>query len=367
MPLAKLLWMQEEEPARFARARHFLTCKDYIRSRLTGDRLTDSMDATGMALYDITASRWSPELCALGGIQEKQLPQLAPPWELAGSLLPGPAHELGLPDGLPVVVGAGDDVEVLGFGLDTPGAALEHFGTTGSILACTDEPRFDPAYAVEVYPHPIPGLWLLGGSISMAGAARAWALQNLRLEPDSIGDPRLPQRAPTAPPLLFLPHLAGTRCPQWNPGIRGSWLGLASRHRAEDLFQAVMEGTACALRHITECMEETGQRIPELRISPHSGETPAWLTLRASVYGRPLRPVLAPEPTALGAMMLAAVGMGKYVDLREAVAATIRTGLPSNPNPASREAYNAIFEYYLQTDRVLQELYSCHGLPRGEA
>jgi xylulokinase len=355
IPFAKLCWIGEQDRDRWERASHWMSCKDFLRARMTGDRLTDPMDATGMGFFDLEKNQWSETLCSLAGLPRERLPVVVAATSEAGTLLGGAAAELGLPRGLPVMVGAGDDIEVLGFGVDRPGRALEHFGTTGSILACSERPCFDPASAVEVYPHPIPGLWLLGGSISSAGASRAWAANLFGAE--RIDPAGLPQDRSTGDrPPLFIPHLRGSRCPDWNPEARGAWVDLSAGHRSGDLYQAVLEGCTHALRVILDRIEQLTGQSCELRISPHDREEEAWRILRASVYGRSLHPLDAPEPTALGAMMVTAVGLGWFADIPTACRELVHPAPPILPEPRARALYQTDHRRYRWLEKCLGEV-----------
>ena len=316
MPLAKLRWLRDRSPEIHRQADSFMACKDWVRHRLTGDRLTDPIDACGTSLYDIQRREWSPELVGLAGIRPAQLPDVADPCAIAGHLSPAAAQAMGVRAGIPVVVGAGDDVEVLGNGLLGPGTSLEHLGTTGSILTCADRPVYDPAMALELYPHVAPGLWVLGGSVTAAGSALAWAEQVLRHEPSgatALGRPNLER------PLVFIPHLAGERCPDWEPHMRGSWVGLAPAHTAADLQQAVLEGITFSLKSVLERIECLVGCQAQITVSGREIVNDRWLALRASIYGRPLALLKTGEPTALGAMILGAVGVGMYGSLADAL------------------------------------------------
>lgn len=355
MPMAKIAWIRENEPDRFRATSHFVTCKDYLRMRMTGDRLIDAMDATGMSLYNIRGGVWDVDLCRMVGIELSQLPIVVECTTAAGTLQPDPAKSLGIKPGIPVVVGAGDDVEVLGFGLDRPGTMLEHLGTTGSILACTERPLFDPEMAVEVYPHLISGLWLLGGSISTAGRARSWADGILSRDGRVGMDDDAPQMPNLAEPLLFIPHLLGARCPQWDPNARGSWLGLSLNHSSRDLYQAVQEGSVFALRSVLSRMEQLMGVASAIRVSEKEG-APAWQQMRANIYGRNLQPVMNPEPTAHGAMMLAAVMLGVYPDVKTAVTETVSYSDSIAIDNELAELYDRLYSKWVVAEAVVRTL-----------
>lgn len=322
MPLAKLCWLRRHAPEVHRHARAFLSCKDWLRHRLTGDLLTDPIDACGMSLYDIGRRQWAPDLVACAGIQFEQLPQVADPCAVAGPLLPEAARLAGLPAGVPVVVGAGDDVEVLGNAMLAPGRALEHLGTTGSILTCTDRPVFDPEMAIELYPHVLPDMWVMGGSVTAAGSALAWAQQVLRAalpSTEGTSSANRPRRVDLEHPLVFVPHLLGERCPAWEPHTRGGWIGLTSTHTAGDLHAAVLEGIAFSLRSVLERIERLVGRQDLVSVSGRDGNDDGWLRLRAAIYRRPLALLKTAEPTALGAMIIGVVGAGLCGSVSEAV------------------------------------------------
>lgn len=344
MPLAKLCWLQTHAPNMVREARSFLACKDWIRHRLTGDLFTDPIDACGTSFYDIGRRAWSEELAALAGLRPEQFPRVADPCAVAGTLRGDAARALGMKQGIPVVVGAGDDVEVLGNGLLGPGMALEHLGTTGSILACADHPVHDPAMAVELYPHVDPGLWVLGGSVTAAGAALAWAQQVLR--EDRAGEASDALRPNLERPLVFIPHLTGERCPAWDPHARGSWLGLGASHTAGDLRRAVQEGIAFSLKSVLDRIESLVGPQAQISVSGREISSDRWLAQRASIYGRPLACLRTPEPTALGAMIVAAVGVGLYKDLAQAVAGVTGWDDAAAPDPALVDGYRRLYGLY---------------------
>ena len=360
MPLAKICWLQRHLPEIPRQTRAFLSCKDWLRHRLTGDLLTDPIDACGTSIYDLQAANWAPELVKLAGIRAEQLPRIADPCSLAGALTKEAGAALGLLPGIPVVVGAGDDVEVLGNGLMGPGVSLEHLGTTGSILTCSDRLAYDPNMAVEVYPHAAAGLWVLGGSVTAAGMALEWAqkaLQNFHSEePALLNDlscfphPRLEE------PLIFVPHISGERCPEWQPRARGTWCGLSAAHTQADLRQAVLEGIAFSLKNVLDRIERLAGSQTSITVGARELANPGWSKLRATIYRRPLAVLDTEEPTALGAMILAAVGIGAYPDLAEAVKTVTGSDVQIEPSSEFIDEYQCLYELYLDAADAQRDL-----------
>jgi xylulokinase len=244
-------------------------------------------------------------------------------------LLSEPAAALGVPAGVPVVVGAGDDVEVLGGGLLEPGEALEHLGTTGSILAVAAEPVGDPDLALELYPHVLPDRWVVGGSMTTAGAALGWVATLLGF--DGVGemlpaiDERRDPRAEDGAGPLFVSSMAGDRCPTRDPAARGAWLALGATFDRAALARSAFEGVAFALDRILRAIEDLHGRRERIVVSAGGADLdPRWLSLRASVYGRPMVILETPEPTALGLATVVAAGAGIHRDVAAAVRAMAR-------------------------------------------
>jgi xylulokinase len=335
MPAAELRWLGMNEPARLAQAVLVTGVKDHVRGRMTGDRLTEPIDACATSLYDLRSRSWSPDLVAAAGITTAQLPEIVGCDAPAGILGAGAARELGLTPGVPVIVGAGDDIEVLAGGLIQPGTAMEHLGTTGSILAVAREPVEDPDLALELYPHAIPGTWVVGGSMTAAGSALAWVAGLLGTPVErllaALEEPRLEVGVDDR--LAFVPSLAGERCPVREPAARGAWLGLDSSFDRNRLAYAAFEGVAESLARILERLERMLGPQREVVISAGGLDLdPRWLALRAATYRHPLVLLDTVEPTALGLLAVVASGAGRYQDIESATRALARRGSRVEPD-----------------------------------
>ncbi|MBI3962825.1 MAG: hypothetical protein HY335_08740 [Deinococcus sp.] len=349
-PAAKLLWMRRTLSEHFQRAQVFLSAKDFLRWRLTGEIATEPLDAAGMVLYDLEHGTWSEALLECWGLPQAKLPPIKDPTALAGTLQPQPARELGLVAGTPVVVGAGDDVEFLGAGLTEPGQGLEHLGTTGSLLVCIDRPLRDPERRLELGPHVEPGRWLIGGSTSAAGAALRWVA-------DLLGLPELPPPDPRPVPghqPLLVPHLVGERCPLWDPIVQGTLVGLELGQGQEALARAAFEGVTFSLRHILEALQQLGAAPTRLVLT--DGRSVTWAALRANIYGMPLQIPRQPEATALGAMILAGVGVGLFSSVAAAVRQVVSIERAVAPEAAATALYQRRYRLYRAASTAAQAM-----------
>jgi xylulokinase len=355
MPAAKIRWLQAHEPDRIASTRWFLGCKDQLRARLTGDVATEPVDACATSLYDIRSGAWSPAIADAARAPLRSLPPVRAPESIAGALLPGVASELGLPAGIPVIVGAGDDVEVLGNGLLASGSALEHLGTTGSILAVSGVPIWDPARALELYPHTVDGLWVLGGSMTAAGSALGWAARALGYP--SVGDAAecLEAWPTSADAPVFVPHLEGSRSPDRDPLARGAWVGMHAAHERQDLMLSAFEGVALGLQAILARTESLAGGTGPITVSAGESADQRWLQVRADVYGRSLAVLDTTEPTALGLFTLVAGAIGVDESAAAASLRVVRVRRTVEPRQSSRRARR--LAAYAAADAALRQVW----------
>jgi xylulokinase len=162
-------------------------------------------------------------------------------------------------------------------------------------------------------------------------------------------------------PLVFVPHLRGERCPSWEPRVRGAWIGLSANHRRENLMRAAFEGVAFALKVVFAHIECLGIEQKLISVRQRATEDERWLSLRASVYERPLGMLNTAEPSALGAMILAAVGTGVYPNLREAVSRASRIERTVLPTGEGAEALRRRCALYLSAQSTLLPLWQKKG------
>ena len=354
MPAAKVRWLAAHEAGTLAATAWLLGCKDYLRARLTGEVATEPVDACATSLYDIRTGEWSEPMAAAARAPLRALPPIRAPETLAGHLLPAPAAELGLPAGTPVVIGAGDDVEVLGNGLLSGGACLEHLGTTGSILAVASTATPDPAMVLELYPNTLAGRWVVGGSMTTAGAALEWASRNLGFASLGTAQACLARWPVTADAPVFMPDLEGARGPVREPRALGAWLGLRPATARADLMLAAFEGVAMGLQSILARTEALVGRSGPIAVSNGDSADPRWLQVRADIYARPLAVLETTEPTALGLLTLATAALGVDRTPADAVRRIVRVREIVEPRaievtPRRREIHEAAFRALAQT------------------
>jgi len=288
----KLLWVREHEPHVFERIACVLLPKDWLRWRLTGERFTDCSDASGTLWLDVGARRWSDELLAACGLARSHMPMLVEGSAPAGRLHADLARRWGLPPGIVVAGGGGDNAaSAVGIGAVAPSQGFVSLGTSGVIFVCTDRFLPEPRTAVHAFCHALPGRWHQMSVMLSAASALQWATRLTGHESEAAllaqAEALAPAERARAP--LFLPYLAGERTPHNDPRAQGVLFGLRHEHGSGAVAHAVIEGVAFGLRDGFFSLDAAvRERIAELDLVGGGARSAHWAQMLASVLGKPL-------------------------------------------------------------------------------
>ncbi len=338
----KLLWVREHEPENFARAKKILLPKDYIVHALTGGFFTDASDASGTLYYDVERRRWSPEMLSLCGIDEGMLPRVYESSDVVGEVSASVADALGLPRGVLVVAGAGDNAAAaVGTGTVGDGACSISLGTSGTVFVARDDPS--PGGVAGGVLHSFAhanGRWhLLGCMLSAASCNKWWCetvlgTRDFASEQAGISDGMLGHGD-----VFFLPYLMGERAPHNDPSARGAFLGLGMGTTRAELTLAVLEGVAFSLCEITDIARRQGD-ITRAALCGGGAKSPLWCRVMANVLGIEVFRPEKEEGPAYGAAILAAVGAGEFATVDEGANAfsSVKDVFTPSPDLASRYA-----------------------------
>jgi len=359
----KILWLRQAEPRNYARLKHVMLAKDYVRYRLTGEIATDPSDAAGTLLFDVRQRRWSTEVAKALEIPVDLLPEVMGSTDVSGIVGHGAAEDLGIPANTPIMGGAADNAAgAVGSGVVEVGRVLSSIGTSGTLLAPIDRVRVDDRMRLHTFCHCVPDMWYLMGVMLSAGNSLRW-LRNILL-PSGNDDAYaiLTSEAATVPPgaegLLFLPYLTGERTPHNDPSARGVFSGLHLGHTRADLVRAVMEGVCFAMRDSLELVRELHGPVPEIRAIGGGSKSDLWLQLQADIYGVPVVTVGPGSGPAYGAAALAAVGTGAFESILEATDAWLHVERTIEPDPARVRAYDDIYGAFKELYPALKSTFA---------
>lgn len=350
----KLLWLRRHDADGFRRARAFLLPKDYVRFRLTGAKASEVSDASGTLLFDVARRRWSEEMMELLELDPALLPEVRESPEVSGVISGEAAAALGLPAGVPVVGGGGDQAAgAVGAGVVRPGLVSATIGSSGVVFAHAGAPARDRR--VHSFCHAVPGAWHLMGVTQAAGLSLRWLRDRLG------GDYQALTAEAAAVPagsdgLLFTPYLMGERTPVLDPEARGTWFGLTYAHGRGHLVRSVMEGVAYSLRDCLDVMTSLGVAPREVRAAGGGAQSPLWRQILADVLERPIASLGLDEGPAYGAALLAGVGTGAWASVEEA-AGLVAIAARVEPEPAAAALHRERHAVYREIHQRVAPLY----------
>ncbi|GGH39810.1 xylulokinase [Cribrihabitans marinus] len=349
----KLLWCREHEPEVFAQVAKVLLPKDYLRLWLTGEHVSEMSDAAGTSWLDTGRREWSDALLAATGLGRDHMPALVEGSEASGGLRPEVASDLGLPAGIPVAGGAGDNAaSAVGAGVVRAGDGFVSLGTSGVLFAANDGYAPDPESALHTFCHALPGRWHQMGVILSATDALAWFGRLVGADPaaltGSLGALQPPGRS------MFLPYLGGERTPHNDARIRATFLGLEHATDTAAATRAVLEGVAFAFRDSLEAMHATGTRIPRVIALGGGARSDYWLNVIATVLGLP---VDIPRKGEFGAAFGAArLGMMAAEQGGAELATPPEIARQIAPDTALTDAFDDAYHRYRTAYGALKEL-----------
>ena len=346
-----LLWMKENQPEEFNQIYKVILAKDYIRYRLTGNLGVEVTDASSTLLLDIKRRCWSEELLDILGLPLKILPEeVHESQEVAGYLLAEAARDIGLLEGIPVVYGGGDQsMQAVGNGVIRPGILSSTIGTGGQLFITVDKFTYDPRLRIHTFCHAIPNTYHLLGAILSAGLSLKWLRENILHTPDAyhIFDDEVDKIRAGSEGIIFLPYLLGERSPYMNPQAKGVFFGLSLKHHQSHMIRAVMEGTVFAFRDCLEAFEELGVKIERVIASGGGAKSRVWRQIQADVFNKEISMTQSTEQAAMGAAILAGVGVGIYKDVGDGCRKVVKLKEEKiKPIPENVDIYNQQFKIY---------------------
>lgn len=365
----KILWLRNHEPKNYERVRQVLLPKDYVRLRLTGEFATEVSDASGTLLLDVRKRAWSKTLLEKLVLDSALLPRVYESEEVSGQLSAAAGKLLGLPAGVRVVGGGGDQAAgAVGNGIVRRGVISATMGTSGVVFAHSDEVQFDPNGRLHTFCHAVRDKWHVMGVVLSAGGSLQWYRNQLaetevalarrkKIDPYEL----IMAQAAAAPAgsegLFFLPYLTGERTPHADPYARAAWVGLSLRHGRAHLVRSVIEGATYAMRDSLEIIQQMQVPVKEVRLSGGGARSKFWRQVQADIYGVRAVTTNSVEGPAYGVALLAAVGTGAFRTIVEACQATIKIENSTSPNAKARKIYDAAYPVYQQLYRSLKNDY----------
>lgn len=336
-PAALLAYIRDTEPSRYARIGAILSCKDWLRYRLTGEIGTDFTEAS-VAFTDMRSQSYSAEALELFGLGDlsQALPSVHLPGAIVGHVTREAAAATGLPIGLPVAAGLHDVVAcAVGSGVAGPDVLAVVAGTYSINETFRTAPQSGPGWLTRN--GLMPGQWNCM-SISPASSANLdWFVQQAARDALEIDDPfsmlqqELDAVEQDPSDILYLPYLFGS---PYRSDVAGAFLGLRGWHGRGHMLRAVAEGIAFNHRQHVDALDPE-RSIPSVRLTGGSSRNPYFAQMMADTLERRVEVPTTLEAGALGVAICAGLASGIYDSWEEAQARTIGSLRSYSPGSAS--------------------------------
>ncbi|MBP9952768.1 MAG: xylulokinase [Cypionkella sp.] len=349
----KVEWLRSHEPALWSRIAMILLPKDYLRLWLTGDHISEMSDSAGTAWFDTGRRDWSDNLLSACHLTRAQMPKLIEGSSASGTLRPELAARLGLPPGVIVAGGGGDNAAAgVGVGVVRAGEAFVSLGTSGVLFAANNGYQPDPATAVHTFCHALPATWHQMGVILAATDALNWYAGLVGQTAATLTGELGPLQAPSK--TRFLPYLGGERTPLNDAAIRGAFIGLEHSTDRSAGTRAVLEGVTFAIRDCRDALASTGTRLEHLIAVGGGSRSDYWLCAIATALDIPVQiPAAGDFGGAFGSARLAimaATGAGAEIATLPPIARVIQ------PDRALSDAFDAGHARYRAAQSAIRSL-----------
>ena len=352
----KILWVKNKEPENFARIKKIMLPKDYIAYKLSGVHCTDVSDASGMLVFDVKNRCWSKEMCEICGITEDMLAKVFESYETVGTILPEIAKELGVPETVKIVAGAGDNAAAaVGTGTVGDGMCNISLGTSGTIFISSNKFGVDENNALHSFDHADGHYHLMGCMLSAASCNKWWMDEIIGTKDYAEEQKAITKLGENH--VYFLPYLMGERSPHNDPLARGTFIGLTMDSTRADMTQAVLEGVAFALRDCFEVAKSLGIKIERTKICGGGAKSPLWKKMIANILNLKVDVIESEEGPAMGGAMLAAVANGEFASVEEAAAKIVKIVDTVEPEPELVAKYEERYQQFKQIYPTVKALF----------
>ncbi len=335
----------------------------YMVSRLTGAYVFDHALASTTMLYSLKHGDYDTRLLKVFGLDRRQLPEIKEAWDKVGEISATGAELSGLPKGIPVAVGTGDDYSTpLGAGIIKPGQMACVLGTAEVVGALDANPKIDHQGLVETHRY-FGGSYFIENPGWLSGGALEWFVETFRMH----GVEEMVSLAESVPAgcegLLFLPALSGAMAPEWIESARGCFYGLTPAHRTAHLARAVLEGCAFAMRDVLERLRSMEVPVRSILLLGGGARSRLWAQIRADISGVPVAVPSHLDTSPIGAAMLAAVAANIQPSLESCARLVVDTEAQHagkkvmEPDPAKSIIYDAAYIDYGSLFKSLRPMF----------
>lgn len=362
----KILWLKNHEPENFKKLAAILLPHDYLNFWLTGEKKMEFGDASGTALLDVKKRKWSQAvLDAIDSSLAEKLPPLISSDQPAGKLSASAAQELGLPEGVLVSAGGGDNMMgAIGTGNTRAGVVTASFGTSGTIYACSEKPVVDRLGEIAAFCDStnrwLPLLCTMNVTVATELVRNYFKWTHEKLEAEARNIPAGSRG------LLLLPYFEGERTPNIPDGT-GVWFGVNGKtFDAAHFARASMEGVTLGMNYGLQRLAELGCKCDQIRATGGGSKSKTWRQIMADVFETEVVTLKVSEGAAYGAALQALwcwrLQKGEKISISEITGQFVKLNAAETaaPDQNNAEAYRALQNLQSEATRALRSAFALH-------
>lgn len=354
-PVFKLMRIQKHDPELFGKIDKFMSMKDFINMKLTGNKYMDHGTAGYTMLYDVHSKQWSDRMLRITGVNPRVLPKIKEPVELIGEVRESLLKELGILQKVVVAAGTVDGTAgIFGIVGDTQNVGVSLMGTTDVYFAITDKPLLDPDEELITKPYVIPGKWMIGGPMGIFGGTIEWIQKKLAGD-KSLTDLNL--EAAHVPigcdGLISFPSFDGERTPFWNTGMKGQFLNLSYNHSVYHMYRSVMEANGFANKYIIDKLNQLSIELKKICVVGGCAKSDLWISIKADITGKKHETFDISESTLIGSALIAQIASG--AEGRQSHEFNVKNSFM--PNVDHNRKYQKYYLEYMRMHEILAEAY----------
>jgi xylulokinase len=334
---------------------------DYLNYYLTGELCMEAGDASGTGFLDIRERTWSSRMLAAID-PDRDLSECLPPLrrqtEIVGTIRSEVALRCGLPEGIPVSTGGGDNMmAALGTGNVIPGKVTVSLGTSGTVYAYSDQPVIDPKGEIAAFCSSNGG-WL-PLMCTMNCTVTTELMRGLLGSDIRDFESKVSSSPRGSAGVITLPFFNGERTPNL-PRAKACVIGLDSHNtRPENLLRSSLEGATYALRYGIDRLRDLGIQASEVLLTGGGAGSATWRQVVADVCAAPVTILNQDEGASFGAALqaLSVLDGGQDLPAMANEHLSRNESLCAAPQDSAVNFYNDAYQDYLESVRVITPLY----------
>jgi xylulokinase len=369
-----LYWKRRPEWRRIAR---FLQPSAFVAGKLAGlageEAYIDETFLCFSGLSDLEHSRWSDELCRDLDVDMNKLPRIVKSDSLIGELCADASADTGLPQGIPIAAGCGDQsAGFVGAGILTSGQMVDVSGTACILAARVPKYRFDARHRTLACLKSALGEGYFLLSVVLGGRTHNWfveqfggsdgrdsavvnaggesAYERLDREAERI--------APGSEGLVSINYLQGRFFPP-DPYQRGLFVGHTWAHTKAHFYRSILESIAYDHYLTREIISEL---LPDLELGTvtaigSGAQSRLWLQIKADVLQATYQTLARSDLATLGSAVIAGCAVGLFKDAASLAERLTRPERVVEPRAGEQKRYLPYVAIYRELFPTLKETY----------